>query len=174
MWRHLLNELLYILALCQLYRIWLCTGLALYKNILSPASRWKYIFVQGPVPIYLIWLYTGLALCIAGERIFLDRASPVAIYSCWLCTGLALCIASFFFLIGCTYYPVVCLSCLSVTLVYCGQTVWRIKMNLGRNRFAKLVSDSFPKPVSDSADKSITLGSLCSTGRQGRCDKVFL
>jgi len=30
------------------------------------------------------------------------------------------------------------------------------------------------KPVSDSADKSITLGSLCSTGRQGHCDKVFL
>ena len=45
---------------------------------------------------------------------------------------------------------------------------------LGRNRFAKLVLDSFPKPVSDSAYKSITLGSLCSTGRQGRCDKVFL
>ena len=45
---------------------------------------------------------------------------------------------------------------------------------LGRNRFAKLVSDSFLKPVSDLVDKSITLGSLCSNGRQGRCDKVFV
>jgi len=44
-------------------------------------------------------------------------------------------------------------------------------VGLGRNQFAKLVSDSLPKPVSDSADKSIT---LCSTGRQGRCYKVFL
>ena len=41
---------------------------------------------------------------------------------------------------------------------------WKWKeasVDLGRNRFAKLVSDSFLKPVSDSADKSITLGSLC-------------
>jgi len=47
-------------------------------------------------------------------------------------------------------------------------------LGLGRNRFAKLVSDSFLKAVSDSVDKSITLGSLCSTGRQGHCDKVFV
>jgi len=41
---------------------------------------------------------TGLTLCIAGERIFLHRASPspVPIYPIWLYTGLALCIASFF------------------------------------------------------------------------------
>ena len=37
MWRHLLNGLVYILALCQLYRIWLYTGLALCKSIRSPA-----------------------------------------------------------------------------------------------------------------------------------------
>jgi len=29
------------------------------------------------------------------------------------------------------YQSVVCLSCLSVTLVHCGQMVWRIKMKLG-------------------------------------------
>jgi len=37
MWRHLLNGIVYILALCQLYRIWLYTGLALCKSIRSPA-----------------------------------------------------------------------------------------------------------------------------------------
>ena len=37
MWCHLLNGLVYILALCQLYRIWLYTGLALCKSIRSPA-----------------------------------------------------------------------------------------------------------------------------------------
>jgi len=73
--------------------------------------------------------------------------------------------------------------CLSVRLDFLTfdldiwRSVWSIAVchtDLGRNRFAKLVSDSSPKPVSDSADKSITLGSLCSTGRQVRCDKVFL
>jgi len=61
-----------------------------------------------------------------------------------------------------------------VSKVRVSVTIIGLVVGLGCNRFVKLVSDSFPKPVSDSADKSITLGSLCSTGRQGRCDKLFL
>jgi len=50
---HLLNELLYILAVCQ------------YT---------AFDYTQG-TKIYFHRLYTGLVLCIAGESIFLYRTS---------------------------------------------------------------------------------------------------
>jgi len=50
----------------------------------------------------------------------IDRLSAFVIFGRLFVKRFALC-----------YRSVVCLSCLSVTLVYCGQTVGRIKMKLG-------------------------------------------
>jgi len=60
----------------------------------SPVPIIPHLTIHRASPVQK-YTFTGYTQCIAGESIFLDRASPVAIYSCWLCTGLALCIASF-------------------------------------------------------------------------------
>jgi len=100
MWHHLLNGLVYILALCQLYRIWLYTGLALciageriFLHRASPVySQMRYNWHRAsPVPIYLIWLYTGLALCIASFYLtlvfYLSNQNNLAWVHCrvWCC-----------------------------------------------------------------------------------------
>ena len=97
MWRHLLNGLLYILALCQLYRIWLYTGLALCKSIHSPAihraspvySRWTYTFAQGQYiphltihrasPVYSLVLFNFGILFIKPKQPSLGSLSSVVL-----------------------------------------------------------------------------------------------
>jgi len=59
-----------------------------------------------------VFCFIGVANLFLGDRLY--NSSPYAIGPLSVCPVLS-----------------VCLSCLSVTLVYCGQTVGRIKMKLG-------------------------------------------